>query len=176
MARARAALDRILFIPAGNPPHKRRSTHSSFEDRARMTEIACEGIAGFEVSRMEEASAGGYSIDTITRVKQSLAPGDGLYFLIGADAFAEVHTWWRSREVLAAVTFLVVSRPGFDYPVPDGASVERIDGVKSPASSSSIRERLARGEAPEELDARVMAYICERGLYGAHGPALRNPT
>ena len=103
-------LDRVLFIPASNPPHKSPSTYAPYEDRLRMAEAACAGEPRFVVSRLEEGPGRSYSFDTIERVKATLSAPDELFFLIGADAFAEMESWHRWREVVAAVRFIVVSR------------------------------------------------------------------
>src|SRR5262245_13818284 len=116
LAIAKAALDRfaldyILFIPAGNPPHKSGVTRTPFEHRARMVELACLTEPRFKVSRMEEGNERSYSIYTIERLQQ-LHPDDNIFFLIGADAFAEIETWHRWQELVRMVEFIVVTRPG----------------------------------------------------------------
>lgn len=157
-------LDRVLFIPAAVPPHK-NSTSTPYEQRYRMVELACAGDPRLVPSRLEAGLEKSYSILTIERVKQTLAPGDALYFLIGADAFAEIDTWHRSRDVLASVRFLVVTRPGHSYHCPDGAAVDKLETLALPVSSSDIRLKLAAGLAPEELPAAVVEYIRAHGLY-----------
>jgi len=164
-AAAAFSLDEVLFIPAANPPHKGGAQGASYEDRFRMVELACEGMAGFTASRLEEGRERSYSITTIERLLRE-RPGDRFYFLIGADAFAEIETWKRWRDVLAAVEFIVVSRPGHRYRVPETARVLRLESLALPVSSSEIRECLARGEMPEALPAPVAEYIRRRGLYG----------
>jgi nicotinate-nucleotide adenylyltransferase len=159
------ALDRVLFVPAATPPHKQRPDCASYKDRLRMVELACAGEPAFEASRLEAGKEKSYSIRTIGRVKAGLKTEDQLYFLIGADAFAEVRTWYRWKEVVEAVEFIVVTRPGHDYEAPPGARINRLDSLALPVSSSEIRRRLARGEEPDEVPAAVMAYIRERGLY-----------
>jgi len=158
-------LDKVLFVPASHPPHKSGVTHAGYEHRVRMTELACAGDARFEVSRIEQNTES-YSIDTITKVRQQLAPAETLFFLIGADAFAEIETWRRWREVVSAVTFIVASRPGHPYRVPEGATVERLETVHLPYSSSAIRLALAAGERPAEVPQAVLDYIWQNGLYG----------
>lgn len=161
---AHLGLDRVLFVPAANPPHKPGAVHAAFEDRYRMVELACEGEPLFVPSRLEEGAATSYSIHTIERIQAS-APRDRLYFIIGADAFAEIQTWYRWQDVLTAVEFIVVTRPGHDYVLPAGARVRRLDTLALEVSSSSIRARLAAGEAVPELPEKVAAYIRERHLY-----------
>jgi nicotinate-nucleotide adenylyltransferase len=165
---ARAAVEqfglaRVLFVPAANPPHKMAGAAAPYEDRVRMVELACAGEAAFEVSRIEEAAARSYSILTIRKL---LASGSGpLSFLIGADAFAEIRTWHRWREVVAAVDFIVVPRPGARWEDPPGAVVHELDGIELPVSSSEIRIRLAAGDFSVPVPAAVLGYIREHGLY-----------
>jgi nicotinate-nucleotide adenylyltransferase len=166
-AAARYRLDRVLFVPAAHPPHKAGVTHAPYADRVRMAELACQGDARFEVSRLEQDTARSYSIDTIEKIRARLAPADQLYFLIGADAFAEIRTWHRWRDVVCGVRFLVVSRPGHVYQSPPGVEFDRIDDIEVPLSSSEIRRALAARQSPAGLPAAVLNYTVSRGLYGA---------
>lgn len=165
-ARDRLHLDRVVFIPAANPPHK-SGIVTPYEDRVKMAELACAREPRLAVSRIEDRPGKSYSIDTIHSIRAALDPGDELFFLIGADAFAEIGTWHRWQEVVAAVTFIVVTRPGHDYAVPPGARVARLDTVALPDSSSEIRAKLAAGEAPEQLPSAVLDYVRAKNLYGA---------
>jgi nicotinate-nucleotide adenylyltransferase len=158
-------LDKVLFVPASHPPHKSGVTHATYEHRVRMLELACGGEPHFEVSRLEQNTTS-YSIGTITKVRAQLGPADELFFLIGADAFAEIETWRRWREVVSAVTFIVASRPGHNYQVPESASIKRLEAVDLPYSSSAIRRALAKGAHPPEVPEPVLAYIYQHGLYG----------
>jgi nicotinate-nucleotide adenylyltransferase len=167
-------LDRVLFVPAYHPPHKAGVTNAPYDDRVRMAELACGGRAGFEVSRLEEGTERSYSIDTIEKVAR-MGPPDELCFLIGADAFGEVRTWRRWRDVARAVRFLVVSRPGWTYEVPEEVTLERLDTVVLPISSSEIRKALAAGRRPAEVPRRVLDYILMHGLYGT-GEKRQSPA
>ncbi|MEO5924062.1 MAG: nicotinate (nicotinamide) nucleotide adenylyltransferase [Bryobacteraceae bacterium] len=163
MAREAASafsLDQVLMIPAGAPPFK--STGTPYEHRFRMVELACAGDPRLVPSRIEEGNAKSYSINTIERVK---ADGGELFFIIGADAFAEIEIWYRAQDVIRAVEFIVVGRPGCKYSVPAGARVHRMDTIALPVSSSAIRAQLARGERSEELAPAVAAYIHANALY-----------
>ena len=133
--------------------------------RVRMAELACAGEPRFEVSRLEQGTSRSYSIDTIEKVKRTIAPDDELFFIIGADAFAEIRTWHRWEDVARAVRFIVVSRPGGRYDLPAGMRVDRLDSVDMPVSSSQIRTALAAGESPSEVPAEVLSYIRDHGLY-----------
>jgi nicotinate-nucleotide adenylyltransferase len=170
-AAGRFQLDRVLFVPAAHPPHKAGITHAPYHHRVRMAELACQGQPRFEVSRLEEGTARSYSIDTIEKVRARMAPEDELFFLIGADAFAEVQTWRRWRDVARSVRFLVVSRPGHSFEAPPGVALERLDTVELPVSSSEIRRALAAGERPAGVPPPVLDYIFEHRLYGARVPA-----
>jgi len=161
IAADRLALDRVLFIPAGRPPHKETAT--PYEDRFHMVELACAADPRFGASRLEEGNDTSYSILTIERLKAA-NPGT-LYFIIGSDAFEEIKTWYRWRDVIAAVEFIVVARPGHIIDPPPGAKVHRLEDVSLPVSSSEIRRALARGEISTELPPAVAAYIREHHLY-----------
>jgi nicotinate-nucleotide adenylyltransferase len=162
---ARFDLNKVLFVPASHPPHKSGVTHADYEHRVRMAELACAGEPRFEVSRLEQDTTS-YSIETITKVRAQLARGDELFFIIGADAFAEIETWRRWREVVADVTFIVASRPGHAYRIPEGTTVKRLETVDLPYSSSEIRRALASGKRPLEVPQAVFEYICQQRLYG----------
>jgi len=157
-------LDEVLFIPAAHPPHK-ADIHTPYEHRYQMVKLACAADKRFVASRLEQGQEKSYSIHTIERVKAGLKPGDRLFFLIGADAFAEIGSWYRTEEVLGAVEFLVVTRPGHQYETPPGAKLNRLETLALPVSSSEIRHRLLRGAMVEELPESVAAYIRTHGLY-----------
>ncbi|MGD1069455.1 MAG: nicotinate-nucleotide adenylyltransferase [Bryobacteraceae bacterium] len=162
-AAERFRLEKVLFVPAANPPHKSRGAHASYEDRIRMCELACASEPRFEVSRIEQDSRRSYSILTIEKL---LAAGMGpLGFLIGADAFSEIQTWHRWREVVRVVEFIVVTRPGATYVSPEGARIHELGGLYLPVSSSDIRLRLARGDEHIPVPDAVLAYIREHHLY-----------
>ena len=160
------SLDRILFIPSANPPHKDEKSVTAYEDRFRMVEIACAGDPKFEASRLEAGAERSYTVETVARFKEQSGQKGTIYFLIGSDAFDELNTWKRWQELLELTDFIVVSRPGTQYHVPAGARVLRLDHLALPISSSSIRNRLSQGEATPELPTEVRAYIEEHGLYG----------
>lgn len=169
---ARAAADRfdlskVLFVPAANPPHKPDRAVSSWEDRVRLAELACADDPRFEVSRIEDPAARvgpSYSILTIEKLRAAgVWP---LAFLIGADAFAEIRTWYRWKDVVAAVEFIVVTRPGWSSgEVPPGAVVRELAGLELPVSSSEIRRQLAEGASKVAVPDAVLRYIREHHLY-----------
>jgi nicotinate-nucleotide adenylyltransferase len=159
-------LSSVLFVVAARPPHKVGAVHASYEHRMRMVELACARTPEFTPSRLEEYDEISYSITTIQRVKASAGPEAVVYFLIGADAFADIQTWHRWSDVVREVGFIVVTRPGHHYQAPPGSTVFRLDTLAMPVSSSDIRARLAAGEEVAELPPAVMQYIRAHGLYG----------
>jgi nicotinate-nucleotide adenylyltransferase len=161
----RFRLDCVLLIPAERPPHKQHGARAPYEDRVRMAEIAAAGDPRLRVSRLEEGTERSYSIETIEKVRAGLDPRDELFFIIGADAFAEIHTWHRWQDVAAAVQFIVVNRPGAEYAPPPELSYYRLDTLRLDISSSEIRRALAAGERPSTLPSDVLSYIETRGLY-----------
>ena len=166
-------LEQVWFIPGANPPHKTVHNGATYEDRFRMTELACQADPRFIPSRLEEGAGKSYSVDTVERV---IALGQQPYFIIGADAFAEVSTWHRWQDLLRLTEFIVVTRPGHPYSAPPGARVHRLDTVALPVSSSEIRRQLANGQIPTELPAAVGRYISERGLYQPSSGMLEEKT
>ena len=158
-------LQRVLFVPAAQPPHKQNLPVTPYEDRFQMVQLGCRDFPLFEASRLEEGKEKSYSIDTVRRLKAMLSATDSLYFLIGADAFDEIQTWHRWQELIQEVEFIVVSRPGSEFLVPPGARVYRLDNLALPVSSTSIRDRISRGEPTPELPPPVRAYVDDHGLY-----------
>src|SRR5580698_3270755 len=167
---ARAAADRfdlakVLFVPAAHPPHKPGGAAASWEDRVRMVELACAADPRFEVSLIEQNTAPSYTILAIEKLHAlGIKP---LSCLIGADAFAEIRTWYRWRDIVAAVEFIVVTRPGASWETPPGAIVHELTGLELPVSSSEIRRQAIEGAgaSPVPVPDAVLAYIRERGLY-----------
>jgi nicotinate-nucleotide adenylyltransferase len=159
------SLERVLFIPAANPPLK--DAGASYEDRYKMVELVCRADPRFIPSRLEESAAKSYSIHTIERVKAMPDVSGQVFFIIGADAFAEMRHWHRWQDVVRETDFIVVTRPGHVYTCPPGARVHRLETVALPFSSSEIRQALASGQIPLELPPAVADYIRAHGLYGA---------
>jgi nicotinate-nucleotide adenylyltransferase len=164
-AAAQCGLGRILLVPAANPPHRRQGAYASFEDRFRMVEIACAGNEKLVASRLDEGPGKSYSLVMVERFLRENEDAEP-YFIIGADAFADIASWHRWRDLARLVTFAVVGRPGAGYEVPPDTRVHRVDGVNLPISSSEIRAGLAAGsETKVDLPAGVLEYIRHHHLY-----------
>jgi nicotinate-nucleotide adenylyltransferase len=160
-------LSSIVFLPAGHPPHKQLSQVTPYKHRLRMVELACASEPRFQVSMLEQGDQFSYSIDTVEALRKKLPRDVQLSFLIGSDAFDEIETWHRWRDLVEALEFVVVSRPGHDFRVAPGAKVHRLDGLALPISSTDIRARLAKHEPTPELPPAVRQYIDENHLYGS---------
>ena len=174
IARAAAdafALDRVLFVPSGRPPHKADRRLADYEDRFEMTRLACEADPRFEASRLEDPARTGpgmtYSVQTLERVRSQLGDGDRLFFLLGQDAFEDLDTWYRLEDVLRLAEFLVVSRPGVGRASnPVEARAHWLQGVENPVSATEIRRRAQAGQPLEDLTPpEVGRYIEEHKLY-----------
>jgi nicotinate-nucleotide adenylyltransferase len=190
-------LDRILFIPASIPPHKRGETATPARDRLQMVRLAAARNPRFRVSTVEISRPGvSYSIDTIRHFAERKSEGDSLFFIIGLDAFREIGSWKNFTEIFPLCDFIVTSRPGskdndplrgtgvavkklFCYDLKRGnykhLSGTRIFFIKLTdiaISASGIRERVKEGKSIRYLvPSRVETYIKKRGLYQNHEEA-----
>lgn len=166
-ARERLGLERVLFMPAPAPPHKRPGALSNYAHRLAMARIAVDGLAGVEVSRFEERRAGpSYSADTLRSYRDET--GDEVYFIIGSDSLAELATWHDPAAVLSLCTLVVFLRP--DHPirldVPGPAELVVFEEPSTDLSSTAVREAARRGEPIDGLVSDgVLRYIRENGLY-----------
>jgi nicotinate-nucleotide adenylyltransferase len=107
------ALDKVLFIPAAYPPHKTKRTGAPARDRLNMVRLAVAGNPRFAISTVELSRPGkSYSIDTLQYFAGRSASKDSLYFILGLDAFVEIHLWKRYRELFPLCHMIVTSRPG----------------------------------------------------------------
>ena len=181
VALARAALEsgrveRVLFLPTGNPPHKKEGLADKF-DRLRMVELAVEHEAGMAVCR-EEIDRDGviYTVDTLAALKRKM-PDCTLTYLIGADKLRALGTWRRVETVIERCKFLVMMREGETREevirlaglwTQRGAQIDFLDARKMDISSTQIREQIQKGLPFERLVPQAVAdYIHEHGLYGA---------
>jgi len=171
-ARHEFALDRVIWLPAGDPPHKHREVTFQ-EHRYAMVVLATASHASFDVSRLELERAGpSYAIDTILHFRRQ-HPEQELFFITGADAILEILTWRRHAEVVQECRFLAVTRPGYDLArlqtVLPESYLERIHLISAPGvdiSSTALRERLRNGEPVRYLlPETVESYIRKHGLY-----------
>ena len=112
----RAKLDRILFVPTGDPPHKAVQSLAPAHHRLEMVRIAIASEPHFALSEIEVARVNkSYSIDTVRLLRAELGTDTDLFFIIGLDAFLEVESWRQASDLMRAIHFIVVSRPGLTF-------------------------------------------------------------
>ncbi len=110
------ALDRIIFIPTGDPPHKPATSLAPASHRLEMVKLATESMDSFVVDDQEALSPGiSYSVDTVTRLKGDSPSGTELGFIIGLDAFLEFPSWKQATHILNICHLIVCSRPGTTF-------------------------------------------------------------
>jgi nicotinate-nucleotide adenylyltransferase len=172
-AAGKFSLDRVLFIPTGNPPHKHYDRLTPFAHRYGMVVLACAGDQRLIPSLLEAPTPEGkpsYSIDTVRKVRRSLKESDRLFFLVGVDAFLELPYWKEYRRLLDLVNFIVVSRPGFHVneirKVVPAAMTSTGSEPRRALVPSSVR-RGFRGGADVIQLRRSILYV----LSGVHMPA-----
>ena len=162
-------LDWVLLVPASHPPHRSAGPFASYADRLKMVELACQDHRRLAPSNLDDAPGKSYSIHTVERLRATLPDDSSIYFLIGADAFADIKSWHRWSDLARLVTFAVVSRPGAIYEQPPEVRIHSVNGIHLPISSSDIRARLASGDLRVDLPPRVLHYIQQHRLYGFAG-------
>ncbi|MGH2615649.1 MAG: nicotinate-nucleotide adenylyltransferase [Thermomicrobiales bacterium] len=173
------ALDRVIWVPAGRPPHKAGQIVSSDRDRLQMLELALAGSPVDEISTIDIDRHGpSYTADTLELLNEQLAPGT-LYFLMGEDSLRDLPTWHDPDRILRVAELAVAARPGVDADLETVAITiptlhSRIHVVPTkevPYSSSDIRNRVQNGEPISALVPPAVArYIHEHGLYTRHPP------
>ena len=180
-------LDEIVFLPSHVPPHRQVHPRASGYHRFALIALAIQNHSRFRVSEDELTRDGpSFTIDTLRRLHQRGHRPSQLFFILGADAFADIATWREFPDVLDAAHFVVVTRPGADLEAalarnpPLASRVRRNDHrddsgtgiffVKADTrdvSSTAIRTRLSSGHSIEDLvPAPVAAYIDANDLYG----------
>src|SRR5262245_36257544 len=113
--RTRYNLDKVVFIPAHQPPHKEPADLLDPRTRLVMVHLATVSNPCFEVSPVEIDRGGkSYSIDTVRHFKNLYGEKVQLYFIVGADMLMELASWRNVEEVLKICKFIAVSRPGYD--------------------------------------------------------------
>ena len=196
-ARRALRLECVYVLPSNVPPHRTQQPVASGHHRFAMAALAVNGVDGLRASDIELSTPGpSYTAETLTRFSGATGlSASQIFFITGADAFAEIETWYRYPDVLDLANFIVVSRPGcavetlrdrlpaianrmidVDVMKPEASgrqpaavnhSIFLINATTPDVSSSDIRQRLAaRRPITGLVPATVERHIAQHGLYG----------
>jgi nicotinate-nucleotide adenylyltransferase len=176
-AREQLKLDRVLFMPSAQPPHKLDREISPAKLRLEMVELAVAGFPEFEVSYLEVNREGpSYTVDTLKAVKTK-HPDAELFLLLGGDMLADFPNWRSPDEILSLATLGVMQRDGSptEPPLMLAGKVQTVNAPLLDISGTDLRRRVKEGRSIRFfVPAAVEAFIRSHGLYGsAKEPALR---
>ncbi len=170
------ALNKVLFVPAGEPPHKRGQRIASAFHRAQMVELALKDYPHFEMSRVDLDRLGPhYSVDMVARLRANYQlSADDCFFIIGADSLINLPTWHSSRQLLKLCRLAVAHRPGYQPNLSNLKAQlprlpQRIVWIELPGipiSATALRAAVAQGKSIDALTPpAVVRYIRRTGLY-----------
>ena len=175
------SLEKVIFIPSGNPPHKNYHEEEIAEHRYLMTVIATSSNSKFFVSRIEIDRKGkSYTIDTLKELKKIYGTDTEFFFITGADAILEILTWKKTEEIIDLCYMIAATRPGYNLLKLEELRENLAKRAKNyednkilvmeiPAlaiSSTDIRERVRTGRTIDYLVPEgVNNYILKHGLY-----------
>ena len=183
-------LDRVLFIPAADPPHKDLAGEVSFAHRVAMVKAAISGYPLFQVSDLEIRRSGkSFSVDTLEILRREDPAGER-FFIIGLDSYRDIASWKDFARLFSLCHLVVTTRPGVAIenplePLPvairgDFCYDNRADKILHKSgnyvfflsethldiSSTQVRQRLIEGQSVRQLVPPTVAdYIGEHGLY-----------
>lgn len=170
-------LSRVLFIPAGDPPHKQAQAITPAHCRLEMVRRATAHNPLFEVSTIEiERDGLSYTADTLAALQKIYGPKVELFFIIGADAAADLLSWHEPERVLQLARLVVAERPGYALPfeklkagLPHINLANRLFTLDVPmieVASHELRARIAQGAPIRYLVPDAVAeYISQQKLY-----------
>jgi nicotinate-nucleotide adenylyltransferase len=191
--RERLGLDRVLFVPAGAPPHKTAAHLAPAADRYQMVKLATAAHLGFAVSDLELRRTGpSYTVDTLEALR---LPRGALFLLIGSETFLDLLSWRTPRRLTELARIVVIPRAGSAFdpesaaalkvlreigedrfaPVEGGAVPEHgvliVPAASLPVSASDLRRRVREGRSLAfRLPDAVIAHIRSAGLYTSDAP------
>lgn len=183
-ARERVDLDKVIFMPSGNPPLKVLDLIDA-SHRYTMTRLATASNVNFVVSDIEiRQTEKSYTANTLQRLRE-IYPEDELFFILGIDAFLDIPNWWQPEALISMIDFIVVARPGFDLmDILKSPYVQSVDNALNQfqlksgrkafvlqmtplgVSSTDIRRLLREGKSIKYLlPEKVEEYIYTHNLY-----------
>ncbi len=170
--------DKVFFVPAPNPPHKLHKKISDFTHRYKMLELALNGADYFEISDIEQRRLPepSFTVKTMRELTKAY-PDDELFWLIGSDSLKNLHTWYKSHELVQNYNLMIYPRNGDDISFDeltefwDQADSRKLyeSILKLPffdAASTDIRSAIRSGEDISHLvSPEVINYITGNNLY-----------
>jgi len=180
------SLEKIVFIPAAHPPHKKHSNISSFHHRLAMLEIVCSPQKKFSFNHIEQdLPKPSYTIDTLKVLKKQ-NPDAQLFFIIGGDSLLDFPEWKSYHDIFKFAHVVIANRKGLQKTlltdflrdlgftqagnkwkgICDMKDILFLQAVPDPYSSSIIREMVIKNEIPRQyLPEKVIKYIQDHNLY-----------
>jgi nicotinate-nucleotide adenylyltransferase len=181
-------LDEVRFVPSHDPPHRSSDPHASAFHRFALVALAIDGQPSYRASDLELRRDGpSYTTDTLRAVREEGWRASQIFFILGADAFAEIATWREFPTVLDGAQFVVIARPGTSLEAAaartpllsarlrraeraaiedDKTFVFLVEAMTRDVSSTAIRSRLAAKQSIDDLvPAAVARHIVAHKLY-----------
>ncbi len=178
-------LTRMLFVPAGQPPHKPERRITPARHRLAMLERAISANPHFSLSLVDMQRAGpSYTVETVRLLRDEWGPGAELFFVIGGDSLKDLPTWREPAGILEQATLVALMRPGYsDVSAERAQLVARLPGLEQrlitlegprmDISSTDLRQRVAEGRPIRyQTPDAVEEYIRQHDLYRAAGEAF----
>lgn len=171
----RLELERVLFLPAGRPPHKPEQELAADHHRMAMLELAIGGYEPFEICTIDlDRPGSSYTATTLEILKDTLDPETDIVFLMGQDSLRDFPTWYQPEKIATLARLGVALRPNVTVSVSDieakvpetTGRIHLIDVPLIELSSREIRRQIGAGEPFHfQLPAGVANYITRHGLY-----------
>ena len=173
-ARTVLGLEKVLIVPAGQPPHKSAQPVTATDHRVAMVQLAIASNPAFVMSRVDLDRPGPhYSVDMVTRLRRELGPGD-VYLIVGMDSLMDLPGWHEAERLMGLCYIVGVNRPGYTYDlaplekaVPGiSAHIQVLEAPQLEIASHELQDRVRRGlpikyQVPEAVE----EYICRHKLY-----------
>jgi nicotinate-nucleotide adenylyltransferase len=184
-ARVYLRLEKVLFVPAYQPPHKPQGSYSTFEYRVRMVELAIARNPDFALSLIEtKLPVPSYTTDTMQALQAQLGADAELYFIIGMDSLANILTWHKPKDLLRLCRIVVAERAGYQVDIAKlekglPGLRERMDLIDTPElsiSSTDLQRRVRCGlPIRYQVPSAVERYIYRHRLYLDNGCSAPTP-
>ena len=174
-ARTRMGLERVLFIPAGLPPHKLHLDITSTQDRLNMVELAIADNPHLFLSRVDIDRFGpSYTVDTVELLRNEYGSDSEIYFIMGSDSLADLLTWHKPERLIRLCRLVALTRPGKRVDLDElnrllPGAIARVQLLEMPllqVSSTDIQRRVRMGFSIKYLvPPAVETYIYRHELY-----------